>query len=298
MITRDEISMQETMEFRIPEENAREYLDPSVGVSLGSIHKTVRKVEVATGDPLFARICEIDREFQKRSNGKHFFFLGWIPHRRYTKRELNDAEALQLLIMRVFEPAGEECGTVYDESTTCDICGSGAIQRSDLVLDSRSLPKGGKLAIASTIAGEIVVSSTFVKMFETHELRGAEFRPIWLLGNTLAVCPEWLQLYDTSHSLKVVHPTLAGIRPTDDDADGRFRCPLGHTIGLNLISELWISREDYENSQCDIAFTKQRVGVRRGLLRPESSLLISPRLWRVLQDSHLRGYRVEVAHLK
>jgi hypothetical protein len=109
--------------------------------------------------------------------------------------------------------------------------------------------------------------------------------------------PVWHQLAVVL-TAEIVPPTRLGISPSRDNEKNSLRCPHGHTIGLNLISELWVSREDFETCQCDIASTRQYVGTRRGLLRPERALLISPRLWRALEQSNLKGFGVEVAHLK
>ena len=288
--------MREIIDFRIPEHDAQEHLEPSIGVILGG---SVRKVVVATDDPLFQRICEIDRDFQQRTDGHHFY-LGWVPHRRYTRAELSAAEAFKLEIKRTFEPPGEVCGTVYDESTACELCGSGATQRSDLVLDPRSLARADKsnLAAAKTIADEIVVSERFVHFLKSGGFKGAEFRPVMRRKKPSQAIIGWHQLYAAPCLVGIVPPTRIGVSPSDDDAKGEHRCPRGHTIGLNLISELWVSRGDFENCKCDIAFTRQHVGTRRGLLRPTPLLLISPRLWRALEASGLKGFGVEVAHLQ
>lgn len=285
--------MRETMEFRIPEEDARRYLEPSIGVSL----TTVRKIVVATDDPLYTRICEIDRRIRKRTNGKDSFFLGWIPRRRYTQAELNAAELFKVEIKRTFEPSGEECGTIYDELTACKFCGAGAVQKSDLMLQPRSLAKKGDLSIARTIVDEIVVADRFVELFESHGLSGVVFRTVRRKGKGGAVLAGWRQLFETEHLLRIVDPTKVGNGPTDDDPTGEYRCPEDHTIGLNLISELWISRHDFEKRKPDIAFTEQRIGVRRGLLRPRPELLISARLRKAILEAGLQGFGFEIAHL-
>ena len=41
--------------------------------------------------------------------------------------------------------------------------------------------------------------------------------------------------------LEIVPPTGAGVDPFDEDPEGRYRCPCGHVLGLNRLSELWIS---------------------------------------------------------
>lgn len=105
---------------------------------------------------------------------------------------------------------------------------------------------------------------------------------------------KWYQLCVTS-TVDIVAPTKAGINPFDDDPASTTRCPLGHLIGLNLLSELWISKDSWDKS--DIARTRQMVGVRRGLLNPESLLVISPRLQQTLNDCGIKGWKIEVAHL-
>lgn len=209
------------------------------------------------------------------------------------------------------------CGTVYDESEACRYCGSGGCQVSDLFLDTRSLPKRHGLGIAKTIAGEIVVSEGFVQVFQTNKLIGGEFRAIKQRKNPSLAVARWYQLILGEALISVVAPTRAGIKPLDDDSvrlpnqtkileqlnikaswcdkEGQYRCPLGHTIGLNLLSELWVKAADFHD--CDIAFTKERVGVRRGLLRPEPLLVISPRFRELLVRRGLKGMAFEVVHL-
>jgi hypothetical protein len=106
--------------------------------------------------------------------------------------------------------------------------------------------------------------------------------------------PVWYQLVVTSTPVPTVAPTRFGIDPFDEDPDGLYRCPSGHVSGLNLLSELWVSRVAWDGS--DVVRTENMVGTRRGLLVPISLLPISPRLWRLLRIEKVKGYKVEVAH--
>ena len=303
--------MLEKIEFRIPEGYAKEFLDPTDGVCLGG---SVRKVEVQLAAPLFSRIGDLDRAFQRQGKA---FFTAWFLRRRYTASELLAANCLQLLVKRVFEPTGEQCGTLYDESNACQYCGSGGRQVSDLILDTRSLRKLGKLSIAKTIGGEIVVSETFVEIFQTNNFKGADFRRVKKRNGSTIAENDWYQLVVVSTPLAITAPTRAGVTPFDDgserlpnqeeileqlsvkgswcDRQGEYRCPLGHTIGLNMLSELSVEEVGFDG--CDISLTKQLVGVRRGLLRPEPMLLISHRLWESLAQRKLNGMNFEVVHL-
>jgi predicted DNA-binding antitoxin AbrB/MazE fold protein len=48
--------------------------------------------------------------------------------RKYAKQDLENSEALRLIIVPHFEPAGEECGTIYD--TLCEHCNWGNWSRT------------------------------------------------------------------------------------------------------------------------------------------------------------------------
>lgn len=280
--------MRETIEFRIPEASAKEFLADADGICLGG---SVRKIELNKDDSRFQQIGEADRILKSRGRA---FFTAWLPHRRYQRNELASAEALRLVIKQWIEPVGEECGTEYDESTACSLCGGGATRKSALILDAKSLSKHGKLAIAKTIAGEVVVSESFVKVFNRNELSGATFKPVFRRGRPSEQLRGWYELVLTSPPVEIVAPTQAGVDPFDDDVKGEYRCPRGHVIGLALLSELWLAGNGL--GEQDITSTRQLIGVRRGVLRPEPELIVSQRLRTALEDSELKGFRYEVVH--
>ena len=308
---------------------------------------------MSVDDPLFQRVRELDSQFRKEESQ---FFLGWRIRRRYTHKELESAELFDLNITTVFEPAGEECGTVYDETTACPVCGAGRTQVSELVLDLRKAPRSKQ--IARTIADEWVVSQCLAEVLTDAGMTGFKLRrvrhkaryqddpvdfsktptgrellrlaaeagapyPAWsfwvwlnrqeqrelldqvdkenaqLLEQRYRCRPKaitaWYQLVVTSAPVPTVPPTRFGVHPFDEDSEGCYRCPFGHVSGLNLLSDLWVSREAWDGS--DVAITKDNIGIRRGLLVPAPRLLISPRLRRLLQAGGAKGYTLEVAHL-
>lgn len=132
---------------------------------------------------------DIIKEFvnSKRKEGiKAFcdFTIGWYL-RKYTRAELRSAEILRVTIPTHFQPAGEECGTVYE--TLCPQCNLGR-QISELILDLRRVPQ--QKAISETISGvEWVVSPEFVDMFNKNRLTGADFQPIFDLKNPTKTSP-------------------------------------------------------------------------------------------------------------
>ncbi|AEI63228.1 hypothetical protein [Corallococcus macrosporus] len=277
--------MRETIEFRIAERDAREHLEPGLGVSLGG---SIRKVVLPVGDAAVARIAQLNQAYSKRGD---VFFMSWRLHRRYTARELQAAELLNLIVRSHFEPTGAMCGTAYDESSACRLCGAGARQVSELILDTRRIPKGKD--IAQTLAGEVVVSARLASAFKQHGFGGADFRPVLHQGKRQP--SEWLQLVVASNPLTLTERTVAGNNPFDLDEDNAFRCPLGHTVGLNQISELYVERPRHDGA--DVWVTDKLFGDRRGELRPEPRLLISLRLRDALQAMRAQGYSLEAAHL-
>jgi len=303
------IDMREVCEFRVVEDFASRLFADDEGKRLGD---AVRKVELETSDPRFNRIGELQREIRAKLDRS--FFHGWKIRRLYSKAELAAAGCFRLLIATRFEPAGEECGTKYDESAACPYvfapemqfevsghraiipattCGVGAKQVSDLFLDWKRIPKNKD--ISQTIAGEVVVSARLVELFHRERITGVEFRPLRQSPASSAESKDWFQLIVQGSEAEIIPPTRAGIDPFDDDAEGKYRCPLGHVIGLNLLSEVWAKSATCGHA--DIVCTRQFVGARRGLLRPERIILISPTVWRVLKSEKLRGWEVEVAHL-
>lgn len=162
--------MRETAEFRVDEDYASKLFADGEGAKLG----IARKITIAIDDPRFARIGELDQEITASTN--RAFFYGWRIKRQYSRGELAEATLFKLVVRATFEPAGEACGTKYDESTACPKCGAGAAQVSGLRLDLRKVPKGKE--IATTIANEIIVSQRLAERMTDAGLTGFDLRPV------------------------------------------------------------------------------------------------------------------------
>jgi hypothetical protein len=214
--------------------------------------------------------------------------LGWYV-RKYTKRELHEAEILQLQIRSHFEPSGEECGTIYE--SLCPHCNLGR-QLSDLALDLRRVPQHKD--IHDTIAlVEWVVSSRFVHLFTENGLKGAEFKPILNFKDPTKKSDEWYQLKVAGRAGTFAGVTKLGRDPFDSTI--AWRCPLGHSIVAQLLSEVSLYRQGWDKS--DIAVVTDLFGQGRNLVRPKPLVIISQRLFRLMDDAGLRGFSCEVAHL-
>jgi len=303
--------MKEFAEFRMPEDKAVQYLPVGVGVKLSG---WVRKITVPVQDPLVNQIVTLHHNLIKEGD---YLYLYSNILRQYSMHEIVAAKALRMVIRHTFEPAGEKCGTAYSEVAACKYCGAGGEQVSELILDPRSLPHPNRLSIATTIAGEIVVSGAFQHCVHHNSLAGAEFRDVRNLKRPQDKIPGWHQLKISSQPLNIMAPTHAGSTPFCDeigkphpaysieemggpgtwcDRHSQYVCPVGHTIGLNLFSELTVKKQ-VEGAVWDLAITKQLIGVRRGLLRPNPLFVVSDRFVECSAKWGLKGISFEVVHL-
>lgn len=280
--------MRELAEFRIDEQFAPMLFGADEGKRLGS---SVRRIELEVTDPRYAQVGRL--QFETRAKQGKPFFYGWNLRRQYTKSELARADLFSFRVTAVFEPAGEECGTKYDESCACSRCGAGAKQIGPLVLDVRRIPKGKHFA--KTIAGEIVVSRRIVELFERHAVTGVAFCPVRMSAASSAESTDWFQLSVRSTNAEIGAPTRVGNGPFDVDPRNEGRCSLSDLLGLNLLSEVTIHATT--RGDADLVSSRQFIGVRRGLVRPERVILISPKVWKLIESEKLKGVAVEVARL-
>ena len=280
--------MKQTCELRVVEEFAPKLFGAEEGKRLGD---SVRQIELDTSDPRFAGVGRLQAETRAQTNRS--FFYGWILKRSYSISEIKSASCFHLLFKSTFEPAGEECGTTYEESFACSRCGAGAIQTSPLFLDVKRIPKSKD--VCRTIAGEVVVSRRVVELFARHNITGAELRPVSSKGASSAESQDWFQLNVQGSLAEVAAPTRVGLDPFDEDEKGECRCTFGDLIGLNLLSEVTIKAAS--RGEADIVCTRQYIGTRRGLLRPERIVLISPKLAKLIESEKIKGCGIEVAYL-
>lgn len=288
--------MKEIFEFRVNNDYYHLLSKPNNGKDNGMVHM----VRVLKDDPIFEQI-EI---LSKKHEG---FFFGWQIKREYSKKELHTATLLQMKIRTTFEPAGEDCGTLYDETAACEICGANRKQISPLTLKKGSIPKKD---IARTIAGEVVVSERFAEAVKQRRLKGVRLEPV-LFGK---VASNYYQLIASSSELELTDKTVAGVNLFDfsEVSDGReftvsghhvklekevYKCPKSHTIGLNLLSEAYVASSPSIN-EYDFFSSKQKVGVKRGLLRPEPIYFCSPAFRQMVEEEKLSGFEFEIANIE
>ncbi|ATP55246.1 hypothetical protein CPT03_01595 [Pedobacter ginsengisoli] len=293
--------MKELFEFRIFKDNYHLLSQPNRAVFNGAIWV----LKITEEDPLFQEIGRLNEHFKKKLNDL-FYGIGFCS-RSYTKRELDSADLLHLFTKKQFQPVGEECGTIYNDSVACEICGAYPEQTGPLVLKRKSIPKSD---VASTIAGEMVFSEKFVDLFKKRNFKGANFEPVFFEDGR----SDFYQMKFLTPAFSVAKPTKVGLDVFNDMPDyedrswfdqlGReitervqFKCPKGHLLGGNLISELYVDR-CIDIFDLDIATTKQLAGTRMGVIRPSEIFLCSQSLRRMVVDEKLLGFSFDVAHIK
>jgi len=273
--------MKETVELRVNYDYAHLLFKADEGKDLGDmLGPSIKLVEISKEDPRYSQIPIINEEIEKKY-GRSFFY-GWDIKRKYTKEELDAATLLHFIIKAAFEPTGEECGTVYDEAIACEICGANRKQVGPLILKKGRIPKKD---IARTIGGEVVVSEKFANAVRQRNLKGLQLTSINV--------EKYYQLV-TSSEIELSINTITGVNPWDfsegcdecafnvSGSEIKFekeiyKCPKGDTIGLNLLSEPYVLSNPLIG-KCDFFASKQKFGVKRGLLRPEPIYFCSPAL--------------------
>lgn len=279
--------MKEVYEFRLFESEAKKYFRADEGTVISSL---ARVIHVGAQDPLFSRIRLV--ELNLRSEKRHLV-ASWACVRKYTKGELEASTWFTAFAPRVFEPVGEECGTVYDEKTACMHCGFGATQMTPLALNLTRVPKG--VDVARTLAGELVASERFASLVSETGASGADLRAISHAGRRSVPSSEWWQLVPNCTGVEVAPETRFGIDPFTSNAMGEYKCPIGHVLGLRRLSELTVLQSSL--TEVDLQATRGAVGIRAGVLRPERILVLSKRLRDAFTQRGLKGLDFEVVRV-
>ncbi len=293
--------MKEIIEFRINKQYADLLFYPNEGQDLGDY----QIIKIKRDDPRYEKIGLLRKEIEIKY--KDYFFMYWNIERKYIKKELDVATLLHLMIKTTFEPTGEECGTLYDETVACEICGANRQQVSPLILKKSKIPKKD---VARTIGGEVIISEKFANVAKQWNLKGLEFRPV----NVARGISYYYQLI-ANVEIELSRNTIAGVNPFDFSESSEeksfiipnghhvkfekevYKCPKGHTIGLNLLSEPCVLYSPIIR-EYDFFSSKQKIGVKRGLLRPESSYFCSQIFRKMIEEEKLTGFEIEIANVE
>jgi hypothetical protein len=279
--------MKEFIELRLEEKQARKIFLPHEGRRIGD-DKDTRVVRITRDDPRFERISQLEKKWNDA--GRAFSFGAGVA-RTYTAADLKAAELFDAFFYGRFDPPGEECGTEYDETKACPVCGAGAPLVGPLRAARKAL--GRNMDFASSYAGETAISARAAEVFRKEKIMGPVLKPLFHGQKATEPSTDWFQL-DVSHAdADIVPPTWISSLPYDWDKN-EYGCLRGDTLGLRHHSEFTIRMNT--NSKFDLFQTRQFLGRRAGMLRPERRFLASPRFRDAVLSYGLKGCRFEVAH--
>ena len=285
--------MKELLELRVDYKYAHLVFKEDEGVNLGDfMGYSVKVVKIDTSSSVFEKVGQVSKDIQEKYND--LFFGGWKYIRKYTTKEIADARLFQIDVRKYFEPTGEECGTKYDETRACPICGSGRKQASPLRLKKGRFLNNRDVAI--TIGNEIVVTKRFVEVMRDNGIKGIKWGPVYV-GEKLS--EDCFQLMVEGEKLELSEQTKFGVNPYDFSESSKtevFKCPNKDNWGLNILSEAYV-KEKASLSDADFFISRQTYGMKSGYLNPAHLLFCSPKLYHVIKDNGLKGFNFEVAHV-
>ncbi len=246
---------------------------------------------------------EMLKEYKKTAREKGWKLRGPSGYstaflrRKYTRRELWEAKVLQLLpFVSITLPRDpEEDKAIYDDSARCPLCRAGRIQKSDLAFDLSKAPKSKDIVLMYA-EDEMIISDRLATILRENQITGFKLRPVRDSKiRRRKELPKWWQLIAASEVGRPAPLTRYGDDPFYPDVNLEEACPCGRTMGLNLLSELYISKRNWDGT--DIAATTTYIGGGKGLGLPRRLTVISQSLYRLLKEQRIRGFRVEVVHL-
>lgn len=252
-------------------------------------------VEIEPSSPKIEEIKRLREQLLEEEDVNLYWYIDYI--RKYSKEDLENAELFMMIVRKYFEPMGEELGTEYDDSCKCPICGSGIKQITPLYMKKRNNYFKNR-DVLTTHAPEIIVSKKFVDLVKENNLKGMVFGDVYF-GKHLA--DDCFQLKEEGCELSISPKTRFGVDFFNNDevcplSGEVFKCPNGDNLGLNIISEAYVEDSPLI-SQYDFFISRQTYGVRRGMLHASHILFCSPRMKKLIEANHVKGFNFEIAHI-
>lgn len=219
----------------------------------------------------------------------------WVGvRRRYTAVELRGVPLLHLIPWLAPGIPWESRWVVLDRERACPMC-LAAPQRAPLVFRSSSFAATREIQQDGR-ANALLAADRLVRLLAEHGLTGWSSRTIFReRGSTRTEITGWKQLTVTAAVGPAVSPTVFGRSPFHPDPQNRDGCRVCGLTRPGLQSELHLPASSWDGS--DLALTRDRIGGEFGLGYPIQLLVVSQRLYRLLREHRVRGFRVERIHL-
>ena len=250
-------------------------------------------LDIETSSTKIEEIRRLRENYIKRND---YLYYDSTIIRKYTKREIENAELFTMEVKKSSDALCEEIDTLYDDSCQCPICGSGGRQISPLYLKKKNY-FNNREAIR-TYTPEIFVSKKFVDFVNDNNLKGLSFGDIYY-GKRLS--NDGKQLLMEGCELNISPMTKFGVDLFNDSEDCPeygcvYKCPTRDNLGFRCLSEVYV---DYSPliSQYDFFISKQTCGLRMGTYRPAHILFCSPRMKKLIEEQHIKGFNFEIAHI-
>lgn len=211
--------------------------------------------------------------------------------RFYTPNEIASSELLKMIITSSFEPTGEECGTKY--CYPCSICRGNRVVDGQFNIRLNAALKN-KDIIRTIAEDEILVSEKLVEIMTKNNITGAEFLPVSNISKG-AKGNKWFYLNIISNVIASKSNVIGDAFRTIDDVND-ISTPCGHVIKHLVYSELVIDKKSWDNS--DIARTTILFGGHKHLIYPFPYIVVSNKLYTILNVNNIKGANFERAILE
>jgi len=215
---------------------------------------------------------------------KEFYFDVLSPVRKYSKNEIKSAENFRIIFNNYLEISGEEHGTKFDTTNECKFCGSFRNVDGAYIIDPKIKLKKD---VYFTLDGQILVSDKFKDNFSQFNTKEFSF---------INTNHKNLYLLNVINQFLVFETTKFGLNYFDDSNESlneKYICPFGHTLGLNINSELFL----FKNQFMFLSKSTQTIGIKRGLLRPKHIFIGSNLFYQKFNQENLTGLSFEIAHI-
>lgn len=201
---------------------------------------------------------------------------------KYSAEEMGNADYfhVNVPVRPVLDRKPEDEKSIYDFSGECRYCRFGWNQTADLTFKAKSLVKTFPLF---RVFGrdEWIMNEEIRITLETNNIQGVEFRPVRAINGQSEI-QSWYQFIVKNRIGPCLPETYFGFDPLYTGSKDSNACPLGHTRGLNLLSEIHLSKKQL--SGLDIAMTTDYIGGIGAVQVPTPLLIVSKKVYYLLKD--------------
>ncbi len=278
--------MREIYDIRIANPKVLRLIPSDLGIDLNAkfkqlptgepsiLYHEVRKIVISSEDAFFPKLAKLCKKYRISSVQ---------VSREYSEDEIAGAEAFQMIITKGIETDGEECGTEYVRSNICPYCGVGIKQVLNLKIKHNKLPK--KEYWVRTYKDEFLVSRGIADTVRKPGYSGIDFMPVENCGGEIIA--DWFQPIFKSRVRIDIEKTEFGLSSFYIGKPKERICPLGHTLGTNLLSELHLKHQERLD---DFSITNECKG-------SGPMIVISPRVRELFEKNKVNGVTFEIAHI-